>query len=246
MFKAVMNHSDLSAVLDVLIKSSISDAKFQVSESGIIVRAIDPASVQLTHVEMPAKAFSFLMADKSDLGIDVDKLADMVSAGDKSDPVSLQLLEETGKLNIKSGRLDWSLSLIAPDSIQKEPKLPDLDLPCAAEIPSSEFQRTIKAAEKVGDSVRLSMTDDSITMETKAIEQSMVSKIPLSELTGLKLGVGSSVYSMNYLRDMAKSGSKSSTVKMEWGPDYPLRMSFDLGENGINVQYLLAPRIEQD
>jgi proliferating cell nuclear antigen len=44
---------------------------------------------------------------------------------------------------------------------------------------------------------------------------------------------------------MSKSISKAGEVTLEMGIDYPLRVNFKLGQS-VEINYLLAPRIEQE
>jgi len=44
---------------------------------------------------------------------------------------------------------------------------------------------------------------------------------------------------------MSKSIGKAQEVTLEMGLDYPLKISFKIGQ-GVDISYLLAPRIEQD
>jgi proliferating cell nuclear antigen len=82
-------------------------------------------------------------------------------------------------------------------------------------------------------------------MEAKGDIDSLKLKIPSSELLGMKPGEARSLFSLDYLLDMSKSISKAAEVNLEMGIDYPLRASFKLGQS-VEINYLLAPRIEQE
>jgi proliferating cell nuclear antigen len=137
------------------------------------------------------------------------------------------------------------LSLIDPTAIRKEPRIPELDLPAHVTLHGSELRRAIKAAEKVSDHVVLGVSDDVFYMEAKGDIDSLKLKIPSTELLGLKPGEARSLFSLDYLEDMSKSLGKAEQVTLEMGMDYPLRISFKLGQQ-VEVSYLLAPRIEQE
>ena len=247
-FKAVIAPEKLKPVLATLERNS-NDAKFQVSESGIAIKSIDPANVALTAISIPSEACDFLLSDTGEIGIDVSKLNDMISDAATGEPISLELLEEEMKLKIVYGRLNWKLSLISPDSLPKEPRLPELDLPCMAEFESSEFVKIVKASKKVEDHIRISMEDDKVTFVCKGNTDKVEATIPITELRSAKVGYGSALFSLNYLEDIAKPSAKAGYVKLEWGPDYPLRASFTLNggdKAGVDFQYLIAPRIETE
>ena len=247
-FKAVIAPEKLKPVLATLERNS-DDARFNVSESGIAIKSIDPANVALTSISIPSEACDFLLSDTGEIGLDVSKLNDMISDAATGEPISLELLEEEMKLKIVYGRLNWKLSLISPDSLPKEPRLPELDLPCMAEFESSEFVKIVKAAKKVEDHLRISMEDDKVTFVCKGDTDKVEATIPITELRNAKVGYGSALFSLNYLEDIAKPAAKAGYVKLEWGPDYPLRASFSLNSGdkaGVDFEYLIAPRIETE
>ena len=91
----------------------------------------------------------------------------------------------------------------------------------------------------------LGVSDDEFYMEAKGDIDSLRLKIPSTELLGLKPGEARSLFSLDYLEDMSKSLGKAQEVTLEMGIDYPLRVNFKVGQ-AIEVNYLLAPRIEQE
>ena len=84
---------------------------------------------------------------------------------DKGENVQLELDEESHKLKIGVGSLSYTLSLIDPTAIRKEPRIPELDLPAHVTLPGLELRRAVKAAEKVSDHVILGVSDEGFFME---------------------------------------------------------------------------------
>jgi len=91
----------------------------------------------------------------------------------------------------------------------------------------------------------LGVSDEGFYMEAKGDIDSLKLKIPSTELLGMKPGEARSLFSLDYLEDMSKSISKAPEVTLEMGIDYPLRVNFKLGQF-VEINYLLAPRIEQE
>jgi proliferating cell nuclear antigen len=167
---------------------------------------------------------------------------------DRGENVTLELDEENHKLKIGVNSLSYTLSLIDPSAIRKEPRVPELDLPAHVILPGAHLRKAIRAAEKVSDHVVLGVTDDpedQFYMEAKGDIDSLKLNMPGAELLGLKPGKARSLFSLDYLSDMSKAIGKAQEAKLELGVDYPLRISFKLGQ-GVEINYLLAPRIEQE
>ena len=55
-----------------------------------------------------------------------------------------------------------------------------------------------------------------------------------------------SLFSLDYLKDMAKTMSRASQIEIGIGIDHPVRFTFEIAGGKGRVIYLLAPRIEAD
>lgn len=244
MLKAVIDAETLRDAIEA-VSSLVDEVKFTITEKGLELKAVDPANVAMVSLKIDASAFEFYQATPGEIGVDLVRLSDLLSMADRGERVRLELLEDERKLRIGVGSLSYTLSLIDPSAIRKEPRIPELDLPAHVAIPGAEFRRAIKAAEKVSDHVVLGVKDDIFYMEAKGDIDALRLTMRSSELLDMKPGEARSLFSLDYLSDMSKSIGKASEVKLEIGIDYPLRISFMLKDN-VHVSYLLAPRIEQE
>ena len=244
MFKAVINAETLRDAIEA-VSSLVDEVKFAISDKGLELKAVDPANVAMVSLQIGADAFEYFKADQIEIGVDLVRLSDVLSMADKGENVQLELDEEGHKLKIGVGSLSYTLSLIDPTAIRKEPRIPELDLPAHVTLPGGEFRRAVKAAEKVSDHVILGVSDEGFYMEAKGDIDSLRLNIPSTELLGIKPGEARSLFSLDYLEDMSKSVGKAQEVTLELGIDYPLRVGFKIGQS-VEINYLLAPRIEQE
>lgn len=244
MFKAVINAQNLRDAIES-VSSLVDEVKFSISEKGLELKAVDPANVAMVSLRIRAEAFEFFKAEPCEIGVDLVRLSDVLSMADKGENVGLELDEENHKLKIGVGSLSYTLSLIDPTAIRKEPRIPELDLPAHVTLPGVELRRAVKAAEMVSDHVVLGVSNEGFYMEAKGDIDSLKLKIPSTELLGLKPGEARSLFSLDYLEDMSKSIRKAPEVTLEMGIDYPLRANFKLGQFA-EINYLLAPRLESD
>jgi proliferating cell nuclear antigen len=244
MFKAVINAEALRDAIEA-VSSLVDEVKFSLSEKGLELKAVDPANVAMVSLIVRAEAFDYFKVTPGEIGIDLVRLSDVLSMADKGENVQLELDEENHKLKIGVGSLSYTLSLLDPTAIKKEPRIPELDLPAHVTLPGGELRRAVKAAEKVSDHVILGVSDEGFYMEAKGDIDSLKLKIPSTELLGMKPGEARSLFSLDYLEDMSKAIGKATEVTLEMGIDYPLRVNFKLRQS-IDISYLLAPRIEQE
>ncbi|MCJ7444709.1 MAG: proliferating cell nuclear antigen (pcna) [Methanotrichaceae archaeon] len=244
MFKAIINAETLRDAIEA-VSSLVDEVKFSLSEKGLELKAVDPANVAMVSLIVRSEAFEYFKATPGEIGMDLVRLSDVLSMADKGENVQLELDEESHKLKIGVGSLSYTLSLIDPTAIRKEPRIPELDLPAHVTLPGGELRRAVKAAEKVSDHVIIGVSDEGFFMEAKGDIDSLKLKIPSTELLGMKPGEARSLFSLDYLDDMSKAIGKANEVTLELGIDYPLKVNFKLGQS-VDINYLLAPRIEQE
>lgn len=244
MFKSVILAEALRDALEAVAPLS-DEVKFTISPDGIKLKAVDPANIAMVFLDLPAAAFEYYQADACELGIDLVRLGDVLSMADKGENVTIELDAETHKLKVGVGSLSYTVGLIDPSAIRKEPRIPEIDLPTSVTISGSVLRKAIKAAEKVSDHVILGVDDTTFFMEAKGDIDSLKLQIPANELLTLRSGESRSLFSLDYLIDMIKAAGKADEVVLELGLDYPIKMRFQINKN-VSIIYLMAPRIEQE
>lgn len=242
MFKAVISAETLRDALES-VSSLVDEVKIAISDHGLELKAVDPANVAMVSLVIKDAAFEYFKADVCEIGIDLVRLSDVLSMADKGECVQLELDEESHKLRIGVGSLSYTLSLIDPTAIRKEPRIPAVDLPTSVTLAGPTLRRAIKAAEKVSDHAILGVDDTVFFMEAKGDIDLLKLKIPATELLAMRPGESRSLFSLYYLVDMVKSAGKAAEVTLEMGLDYPMKMLFQTSKD-VSVVYLVAPRIE--
>lgn len=244
MFKSVILAETLRDAIEAVAPLA-DEVKFVISSDGIKIKAVDPANVAMVSLEIQDAAFEYFKATACELGIDLVRLTDVLSMADKGENVTIELSEEDHKLKVSVGALSYTIGLIDPTAIRKEPRIPEVDLPTSVTLDGRVLHKAIKAAEKVSDHVVLGVSDDVFFMEAKGDIDSLKLKIPATELLGMRPGESRSLFSLDYCTDFAKAAAKSGEVTLEMGIDYPMRILFSVNKY-IKVIYMLAPRIEQE
>lgn len=239
MFQVVISQPNLSSII-AAFSNMKDDIKIQIAEDGLKIEAVDAANVCMAFLKAPASAFEIYKATNGEIALDLMKLSSLTSGKDN---VSLTLDEESHKLNIQVGRAKYSMSLLDPSAIKKPPRIPQLDLPAAITMSGSDLREAITYAGKVSDHVVIEQHEKEFKVSAKGDIDSFEMPFLLSELTGIRQGESRALFSLDYLQDISKVAAKCLDVHIETGIDYPMRIAFKLGE--IDIQYLLAPRIEE-
>lgn len=243
-FKAVVDANILKDSIEA-ISTLVDEAKFKLSPNGISLMAVDPANVAMVSFELSSDAFDSYESTEGEIGLDLIKLVNVLGMADRLDKVGLELNETTHKLEISMGGLSYTLSLLDPSSIRKEPKVPSLDLPASATLNGNELRRAVKAAETVSDHMVLGVDGDVLFMEAKGDTDQVRLGLTRDELIDLTAsGPARSLFSLDYLSDMSKALKKVDEITIHLGKDYPIKINFMVANGNGKVGYLLAPRIE--
>ncbi|MDI6859191.1 MAG: DNA polymerase sliding clamp [Methanocellales archaeon] len=245
-FRAVIDADVLKNSIEA-ISTLVDEATFKLSPGGISLKAVDPANVAMVSFELTSDAFDSYESTEGEIGLDLLKLVDVLGMADRSDNVGLELNETTHKLTITMRGLSYTLSLLDPSSIRKEPKVPSLDLPARVTLNGNELRRAVKAAEKVSDHMALGVDGDIFFMEAKGDTDQVRLELAKDELIHLEAsGPARSLFSLDYLSDMSKALGKVNEITVCLGKDYPIKIDFMMADGKGKVGYLLAPRIESE
>jgi proliferating cell nuclear antigen len=245
MFNAIIESEKLRNTLEA-VSSIVDEAKIHLSPDGMSIRAVDPANVAMLTLNLKSSAFEEFTATEGELGVDLNRLNDILSMAERTEPVELELDEESHKLMVRMSGLTYKIALLDPASIRKEPKVPELDLPAKIVLSGNELRRAVKAAEKVSDHMSMGVDGDIFYLEAEGDSDRMRLDILKDQLISLEPADARSLFSLEYLSDMIKSAGKANEVTIELGKDFPVKISFQIAEGNGDVGYLLAPRIESD
>jgi proliferating cell nuclear antigen len=245
MFKATINAEllkDAIASLAVIV----DEVRFRIKPEGISVKAVDPANVAMVTFELGSSAFDEYSADECEIGIDLNKITDLMGITDKGDTVRIELEDENHKLLIDVGGLSYTLSLLDPSTIRAEPRVPQLDLPAKVVMNGNDLRHAVKAAEKISDHMLMGVSGDTFYMEAKGDTDQVRLEMGRDQLIDLKSGEASSLFSLDYLINIAKPTNKVNEVSLSLGRDFPVIIDFEIANGAGRISYLLAPRIESD
>jgi proliferating cell nuclear antigen len=245
MFKATINAEllkDAIASLAVIV----DEVRFRMKPEGISVKAVDPANVAMVTFELGSSAFDEYSADECEIGIDLNKITDLMGITDKGDTVRIELEDENHKLLIDVGGLSYTLSLLDPSTIRAEPRVPQLDLPAKVVMNGNDLRHAVKAAEKISDHMLMGVSGDTFYMEAKGDTDQVRLEMGRDQLIDLKSGEASSLFSLDYLINIAKPTNKVNEVSLSLGRDFPVIIDFEIANGAGRISYLLAPRIESD
>ncbi|WP_224332951.1 DNA polymerase sliding clamp [Haloprofundus halobius] len=245
MFEAVVSADTLSETL-APVGTLVDECRIHLDEDGLRISAMDPATVGVVELDLDASAFESYEADGGVVGVDVDRLNDVVGMADAGQLVHLELDEGTRQLRIRIGGLEYTLALVDPDAIRQEPDLDTLDLPATAVVEGRQFGRAITAAEMVSNHVAIGIDEsgENLYVDAEGDVDTVRYELTSEDLVDLEVAPAHSLFSLDYLADMNRVVPSDAAVTLELGEEFPMRLSYEFADGSGAVLYFLAPRIQ--
>jgi len=234
-FTLTITPEDLKKVFGA-VKTVVSEARMHVSEEGVRITAVDATNIYMVYVEMDPSIFESYRVEKpTTIGVDIDRLHSFL----KTLKDGVLEIKADDELILRNDTIEYSVSLIDPSAIRKEPKIPDLNLPARIELDPKDFLKAITTCEKISDHTTLSVENSRFVISAEGdIDRVSFS---FSEFVHAESDVRS-IYSLEYLVEIAKALSKFEKLNIHLGTDYPVSIQ---AEPPI-VEFFLAPLIEAE
>jgi len=244
MINTILTGEVLRSVTRAMV-ALVSEARFHFMTEKLHSRAVDPANVAMVIVDVPKDSFEIYSPDEEKtVGVDVNRIFE-ISKSIKGDELVELKLEDDTSLNIKFGSVEYSVALIDPSAIRKEPKIPNLELPAKIVMDAGEFKKAIVASDKISDRVSFRSNENGFYIEAEGDVDRITSFMGESDLIEFNKADAKSIFSIEYLKEFIKAASPGDTLTIFLGNNYPVRLIFDVARGRVRIEYILAPRIEE-
>lgn len=245
MFQSKLKSETLKGVVDV-VSTLIDEAKFKIDTNGVSLKAVDPAHVAMIDLHLDKAAFEQYSATDTEIGLDLDKLRDVLRLSKTGDLIEMRQDEERNRLVISIGNITRRMNLVSTEGMS-DPKVPNLNLPAKISVNIEELQRGIKAAGSISDHISLNANAEGFEMVSEGDTDLVSLKLPKDLLVSLDCKENiRSLFPMDYFSNIIRAIPAGTVVSFNVGNDLPLKLEFDFSGGKGKVKYLLAPRIEND
>lgn len=247
MLKAEINTDIFKELIDV-IAAMVTECRMHVSSEGLTTRAVDTANVAMVSLDLSSDAFSSFTASENEVGIDINKMKNIVALMDKNGILSLELPDGGHKIEMSFSGYKYSISLLDVNTVRKDPNPPTVSLPGKVVISGSDLYNSIKAAALVSDKIAFGINPEKgvFYMEADGDMDHIYYELAKDDLVSFVPAEARSLFSLDYLKDLGRVMSKSDQIEIHIGVDHPAKFAFSIADGKGNVEYLLAPRIEAD
>lgn len=245
MIDVIMDGDVLKSITRAMV-ALVSEARFHFREEGLHSRAVDPANVAMVIVDVARENLeAYSIDEERTVGVDVNRVYDIAKSIKKNELVELKI-EDEATLKVKFGSVEYSVALIDPSAIRKEPKVPNLELPARIVLDAGEFKKAIAAADKISDHVVFRSDSTGFYIEAEGDVDRIVFHMSEAELIEFNRAEARSMFSVEYLKEFVKVAGSGDLLTIHLGTNYPVRLVFETADGKARVEYILAPRIEAE
>jgi proliferating cell nuclear antigen len=251
MFKAVLSDVDLLKNSIPIIADIIDEGIFNVDQNGISLVSPDRTMVSVVDLKILSAAFDEYKIDEPvTLGLNMANVSAVLRRVKSSEKVTLEHTPKSGVLKFiveGAGKRTFEVPLL--DTKAEKPPIDQLDFGGKIEMETTVMEDGIADADVIGDSVILEAAPDVFSMHAKGDVSSAKLEVKKGSKTGLlELVVKAPIksqYPLDYLKKMIKASKLSNQIVLEFGTDYPMRITFKAIDK-LNLSFVLAPRVSGD
>ena len=245
-FHAIIDAETIRTTVET-VGAVVGECRLRLEAGGLHIAATDPATVASVTLDLGADAFETYDASGGRLGIDLDRLDEILSVADRDQLVEFALDADTRKLHIGIGSLDYTMALIDPDSIRSPPDPADLDFEYAAEavVESDALARAVRAGGMVADHVAVGMneTDGTLSVEAEGDTDDVSLELDGDDLIDSAPTEARSLFSLEYLDDIDRAIPRDTELHLRLGTEIPLAIGYEFADETGTTEYVLAPRM---
>jgi len=245
MFKARMRMEVLRELVEV-VSTLVPEAKLSISKDGVSVKAVDPSHVAMLVLNLNKAAFDEFTGEPTEIGIDIEKLKEVLRLSKPGDLIDLQYDGGKSRLIVKVGKVTRHMATIDPAGIT-DPKVPNVTPPGIAVVKMEELRQGIRGTESISDHVTLALDAEGFRMHSEGETDRVDMLLPKDGLGRLEVKEAvKSMYPLDFFSNMVKSITTSQEVTLHIGNEYPLKIEFAVANGKGDAKFLLAPRVEED
>jgi proliferating cell nuclear antigen len=222
-----------------------------ISAKALTLNAMDPSHVCQVDLVLPGDFFNECKVDKHQMiQIDLKELNQVLKRG-RGEVLYLMAEANDNKMLVQmqgDSKRTFKINLFPPNETPIPPK--DIEYNAKCSLSADGLADLVGDADLANDYVTVSLVPDSLgdylELDTGISKDGMEFNAVITKFLEkpTTLGKQSSVYSLEYLKDIVKSQTIASNCTMQFSSEMPLELEYTL-EHEASLVFTLAPRIEE-
>ncbi len=225
----------------------IDEGVFEVSPSGMHLRAMDPSQIAMVDLDMPKEFFSSFDADgRFTISLNLSSFSKILSTARPGEKLSMSVSEDSSKLSLEfKGESKRRISVPLLDLSQSEVKEPKVPFDVFIKINSGALKGMLGDAGLLSSHVVFEASDLEFVVEAKGDSGDVRIETDKNSQTIKEFKVQNGARAMfpfEYLDNMTKSCSSEGFLELNLKTDAPIKIYYLIGK--AKLSYYLAPRVE--
>ncbi len=246
MFTIKLTDAKLFNNLISVVSEFVTEATFSVEKEGLKLVAIDPANISMITLNILPSAFGeYTVSENTEITLNLESLRSALKRARPSDIITLTPAEN--KLNVAlTGEINKRVSIPLLEKAAAERKEQKFEFKSQIDLTSAGFKEFIEDAGVVSDAVTFEAESTKFVISSGDTGSKVrIDLDPTNDsVVNFKVQEKSrSIYSVTYLKKIAKATTISDVASMQFATDYPLKIEFKAVDRCV-LSFVLAPRIE--
>jgi proliferating cell nuclear antigen len=245
-FRARLKAETARKVIET-VYALVEECRIHLGEDGIHIMAADPALVASVTLNVDSAAFDTYSASGGLIGVNLERLSDVLGVAERDQLVTFTLDNETRKLHVAVDELEYRMALIDPDSIRSPPDPSNFDFEYSGTVVvrTEEVDRFVWASDMVADHLAIGMAEEEKPFYVEAEGDTDDVSLALSDDDLIERTPGSarSLFSLDYLSAINRPIPSDSAVRLSLGNELPIELQYEIASGHGSVEYVLSPRI---
>ncbi len=216
---------------------------FDIKNTGIYVKSMDPSGISLVETELPKSLFSkWNIKEGGTINIDKDKVKDILKSAKKDSELKIKTI--TGDKPTLKFIINNIESEIPFEEVSNKRNIPDIkdEYTAQIEIPVKPLKEFLNNNKKLNRDLLLILNKNSTaTLFLKGDTEKQKIIIPIK---GKPSEMVTNFINVEYLLKMLKAANKDSNIELAMKSEKPIKISYP--SNDTIIKYWLAPYLEDD
>ncbi len=225
----------------------VSEGTFNITNEGILLRAMDPSGISMISFFIPNKAFSKYNIDKppANVGLNLENFDRILSSARYGEQVMMK--DSNGRFSIefigKNTKRKFKLPMIEiKKDVEKEPKV---EFESNISMKSESIKDILKDASLLSTYIGFKTDKNSLIVLAKGDageleEEHLTSTDSINKLNIKK--PSSVTFNLEYLERMVSACPSGNLINLSLKTDEPVKVDYKIGD--ADIVYYLAPYME--
>lgn len=251
MFRASIQDPRLFKNLLTAVSTLVDETDLTASPEGLKLRSMDPSHVAMVDFEWPKAAFEeYDCGQATKIRISLVGILKLLKRIKPDETLAVAYDPNTKKLELAlKGKISRRFTVPTLEPTGEEVPTPKIAFNSKVKLTAESLRDVIEDTQAISDSVKLETMAEKFIVRSASELSSAVIELEKGSEAILEIDVKEpckATYNLNYLAEITKAGaSASEVVALEFSTNMPIRLGFEMAQQGQLVYYL-APRIEAE